>query len=33
MNLNESTVSNKTKIDYSELDLDKLREFMYIYEL
>lgn len=30
MNLNDSTVSNKTKIDYSELDLGKLKEFMYI---
>ncbi len=29
MNLNDSTFSNKTKIDYSELDLNKLKEFMY----
>jgi hypothetical protein len=32
MNLNDSTVSNKTKIDYSELDLSKLKEFMYLYK-
>lgn len=31
MNLNDSTVSNKTKIDYSELDLAKLKEFMYLF--
>ena len=29
MNLNDSKVSNRTKIDYSELDLTKLKEFMY----
>lgn len=29
MNLNDSTASYKTKIDYSELDLTKLKEFMY----
>ncbi len=33
MNLNDSTVSYKTKIDYSGLDITKLKEFMYSYKI